>query len=370
MSQVSPGWYPDPSGHFAQRYHDGTRWTEHVADAGGQRSIDNPEGQGQAGPSAGASYGEAQGPGGQGQGAQGWGGDQAGYGQQAQPGSSGEGWPAAGDQQGYGQQGYGQQAPQGQQAQPGSSGEGWPAAGGQQGYGQQGYGQQAPQGQQGYGQSSGEGWPAAGGQQGYGQQGYGQQGYGQQGYGQQPPGGFGQPGYAQPSYGSTGPGGVSLTVGAIAAGVGGLLVLASLFVLDFIKVSVEGFGSEGASLGDASGTGTKVQLDLYSSLGRFLGLLVVVAVVVAILRPPQVAATVDRISNLPVIIAAVCGVFAAWSLLAGFTGVDTSAAGGLPAGVDVPGVDVSPALGLYVGVIGWIALAVSPFLRQPIGGKR
>ena len=45
MSQVSPGWYPDPSGRFAQRYHDGTRWTEHVADAGGQRSVDNPEGQ-------------------------------------------------------------------------------------------------------------------------------------------------------------------------------------------------------------------------------------------------------------------------------------------------------------------------------------
>ena len=50
MSQVSPGWYPDPSGHFAQRYHDGTRWTEHVADAGGQRSVDNPEGQAAPGP--------------------------------------------------------------------------------------------------------------------------------------------------------------------------------------------------------------------------------------------------------------------------------------------------------------------------------
>ena len=87
------------------------------------------------------------------------------------------------------------------------------------------------------------------------------------------------------------------------------------------------------------------------------------AVVAPINRP--VAATIDKISNLPVIIAAVCGVFAVWSLLAGFTGVDTDAAGGLATGVDV-----SPALGLYVGLIGWIALAVSPFLRQPIGGKR
>ena len=45
MSQVSPGWYRDPSGRFAQRYHDGSRWTEHVADAHGNRDTDAPVGQ-------------------------------------------------------------------------------------------------------------------------------------------------------------------------------------------------------------------------------------------------------------------------------------------------------------------------------------
>jgi hypothetical protein len=43
MSQTSPGWYPDPNGRYAQRYHDGTSWTEHVADAAGNRSTD-PQG--------------------------------------------------------------------------------------------------------------------------------------------------------------------------------------------------------------------------------------------------------------------------------------------------------------------------------------
>jgi Protein of unknown function (DUF2510) len=396
MSQVSPGWYPDPSGRHAQRYHDGTRWTEHVADAGGQRSIDNPEGQGQATPAA-TSYGDAA----QQQGGQGWG-DQ-GYGQGPQQSSSGESWPAGGAQPGHGQQGgqgYGQQAGAGYGQ---SSGEGWPAGGGgQQGYGQPGHGQQGygqpGHGQQGYGQpghgqhggqgygqqagagygqSSGDGRPAGGGgQQGYGQPSGGwqaaggQAGHGQapgQGYGQA---GYGRGGYGQPAYGAATSGGITPTVGLIAAGVGGLLVLLSLFVLDFLKLSVEGFGSEGGSLGDV-GDGAETVLSLYSSLGRFLGLLVVVAVVVAILRPAPVVPFLDKIPNLPIIIAVVCGVFALWSIVAAFTGVDTSGAGaGLPEGVDVPGVDVSPAVGAYVGFVGWIALAASPFLKQTLGSKR
>jgi hypothetical protein len=379
MSQVSPGWYPDPSGRFAQRYHDGTRWTEHVADAGGQRSIDNPEGQGQAAPAA-TSYGGAA----QQQGGQGWG-DQ-GYGQGPQQSSSGEGWPAGGGQPGGGQAGYGQQGGQdyGQQSGAGygqSSGEGWPAGGGQPGGGQPGYGQQGGQGygQQGgagYGQSSGEGWPAGGGQPGHGQQSGGwpaaggQAGYGQapaQGYGQ---GGYGQGGYGQPAYGAATSAGITPTTGLIAAGVGGLLVLLSLFVLDFLKVSVEGFGSEGGTLGDV-GDGAETVLSLYSSLGRFLGLLVVVAVVVAVLRPAPVVPVLEKIPNLAIIIAVVCGVFALWSIVAAFAGVDTSGAGaGLPEGVDVPGVDVSPAVGAYVGFVGWIALAASPFLKQTLGSKR
>ena len=311
MSQVSPGWYPDPSGRFAQRYHDGTRWTEHVADAGGQRSVDNPEGQ--AAPAADP------------------------YGSQQQP--SGEGW--------------GQQAQQ-----PQSSGEGWPAQGGQPGYGQQpqqpGYGQQ-PQ-QPGYGQpSSGQGWPAQGGQAGYGQQ----QQYGQPGYGQQP-GGYGQPGYG---YGGSSAGGFTPTVGLIAAGVGGFLVLLSLFVLDFLsaKADLGEFGgeqSESFSLGDVEGaTGA---LDLYSSLGRILALLVIVVAILAILKLPALQQLND-VPNLRIIVAAVCGVFLLWHLLAMFTGVDA------PTGIDI---DVSPAIGAWVGLLGWIGLIAGQFLPQPVGGTK
>src|SRR5688500_20352318 len=31
-----PGWHPDPFGRYQQRYHDGARWTEHVATDGRQ----------------------------------------------------------------------------------------------------------------------------------------------------------------------------------------------------------------------------------------------------------------------------------------------------------------------------------------------
>ena len=328
MSQVSPGWYPDPSGRFAQRYHDGSRWTEHVADAGGQRSVDQPEGQ--AAPAANP-YGAEQQQSGQSWGAQG------GYAQQQpqqpqQP--SGEGWPAQGGTAGYGQQadqgGYGQQPGYGQQ----QSGQGWPAAGGP---------------------SSGQGWPAQGGQQaGYGQQGYGQQpGYGQQGYGQP---GYGQQGYG---YGTPSSGGFTPTIGLIVAGVGGFFVLLSLFILDFLKVSVSGFGSESVSLGDASGDGAPAALDLYSSLGRILGLLVIAAAILAILKLPQIP-QLNNIPNLPIIVAAVCGVFALWHLLAMFASPDAG-------GIDV---SVSPALGAWIGLLGWIGLAAGQFLPQPVGAKR
>ena len=37
------GWFPDPSGGHEHRYWDGTRWTEHVADAG-VSAVDPPPG--------------------------------------------------------------------------------------------------------------------------------------------------------------------------------------------------------------------------------------------------------------------------------------------------------------------------------------
>lgn len=324
MSQVSPGWYPDPSGRFAQRYHDGTRWTEHVADAGGQRSVDNPEGQ--AAPAANPYEAQQQ---------------------------SGQGW---GDQSA--QQGYGQQPQQPQQP---SSGEGWPAAGGQPGYGQaadQGYGQQAQPQQPGYGQpSSGQGWPAAGGQQGYGQQpqqpGYGQQ----QGYGQQP-GGFGQPAYG---YGAPSSGGFTPTIGLIAAGIGGFLVLLSLFMTDFLSAKNDsGFGPSSIDIslgdvGDATGGDVPMAIDLYSSFGRILALLVIAAAILAILKLPALQQFND-VPNLPIIVAAVCGVFALWHLLAMFTSIE--------------GVDVSPTIFAILGLLGWGGLIVGQFLPQPVGGAK
>jgi Protein of unknown function (DUF2510) len=317
MSQVSPGWYPDPSGRFAQRYHDGTRWTEHVADAAGQRSVDHPEGQ--AAPAANPYDSQQQTSG------QSW----SAGGQQ----SSGEGWRAQAGAAGagYGQQGYGQP----------SSGEGWPSGGGQQGYDQQGYGQQG-YGQQGYGQP-------AGGQPGYDQQGYGQQGYGQPGYGQ--PGGYGQPAYG---YGGQASGGFTPTIGLIAAGVGGLLVLISLFVTDFLKVGAGGFSQE-VGLGQDFGPDAPTGLDTYATFGRILGLLVIVAAILAILRLPALQQFND-VPNLPIIVAAVCGVFALWHLLAMLASAE--------------GVEVSPTIFAWLGLLGWIGLAAGQFLKQPVGGNR
>jgi hypothetical protein len=334
MSQVSPGWYPDPSGRFAQRYHDGTRWTEHVADAGGQRSTDSPAGQAAPAAPAASPYESQQQAGGQGwgdqgaqAGGQGWGdqgaqaGDQGWGDQAAQAGD--QGWGDQGAQGGHGQQaGYGQQQPGYGQQQAGygqpSSGQGWPAAGGQQ--------------------SSGQGWPAAGGQPGYG---------------------YGQPGYGRPA--AAAGGAVTPTVGLIAGGIGGLLVLLSLFVLDFIKVSAGGF-SESGPLGDANGEGFPAQIDLYSSVGRILGLLVVVAAILAIVKPPQIP-QLARIPNLAIIAAAVCGVMALWHLLAMFAKPEA------PGALDLA-VSSSPAIGAWVGLVGWAGLIAGQFLKQPVGGAK
>jgi hypothetical protein len=39
--QVMPGWYPDPSGRYEIRFHDGSDWTAHVG-AGGVLGVDPP----------------------------------------------------------------------------------------------------------------------------------------------------------------------------------------------------------------------------------------------------------------------------------------------------------------------------------------
>jgi hypothetical protein len=325
MSQVSPGWYPDPGGRFAQRYHDGTRWTEHVADAGGNRSTDAPAGQQQPAAQPQQGYGQQAQP-------------QQGYGQQTPSGQGYEQQPGYGQQQTPSGQGYGQQTPSGQ------------------GYGQQpGYGQ-TPSGQ-GYGQQPGYGQTPSDqdyGQQGYGQQGYGQRGYGQQGYGQQ---GYGQqPGYG---YGTAAPGsGFVPTIGLITAAVGGLLVLISLFATDFLSVKVTAFGggsdSQGISLGDISDVGgdPPAVIGTYSSFGRLLAFLLVAFVILAVLRLPQIP-QLSNLEQLPIIVAAACGVFALWHILSMFTSME--------------GADVSPTLFAILGLLGYAGMGAGPFLKQPLG---
>jgi hypothetical protein len=366
MSQVTPGWYQDPSGRFAQRYHDGGRWTEHVVDAGGNRTTDAAGLGGQQ-----QQQQQAQQPGAPGQaGAAG----AAAYGQQQTP--SGQGYPQ--QQAGYGQQ-------------------------------QQGYGQQ----QQGYGQ-----------QAGYGQQGYGQQaGYGQQGYGQQ----AGYPsGYPQGGAG----GGVKPTIGTIVAGVGAVLVLLSFFAFDYMSIKQkdgggvppagempEGFDPEDlpdpedfdidtgdfnsddfgmeadagtsadfagvvdADAGDLGGAApaTPAQtvesdgsikfkltdaddaeglLGAYAGFGMWLGLLVVIAAVVAALRLPQIMAS---FAQAPIVAAGVTGLFLVWHVLSFFT-IDSEQ----DTGFGTVEVETSMQLGFFVGILGYGAVIAGQFLEQPL----
>jgi hypothetical protein len=334
MSSVTPGWYSDPSGRFTQRYHDGSRWTEHVVDASGNRSTD-PTGEAGQGTASGApaAQGYGQTPSGQG------------YGQA----SSGQGYGQASSGQGYGQQGYGQGTPSGQ------------------GYGEQqqaGYGQQQ-QPQAGYGQTpSGQGY----GQQGYGQQ--QQQGYGQQqaGYGQQQGYGYGQAGYGAATRSSAG---FTPTIGLIVAVVSGLVVLASLFSLDFVKGKpkgedlsgidlpagvdlpgdVAGAKETGASLSDSNDIDPSGALGPYSSFGPFLGLLIVAAAIVAVLRLPFL----DNFPQAPIVAAALAGFMFLFHIAAMFS--------------SQKGFDLSPAIGGILGALGWAGLGAAQFLQQPIGGK-
>jgi hypothetical protein len=227
---------------------------------------------------------------------------------------------------------------------------GQPEENGQYGYDRGApYGQQQTYAPQGYEQGEQP-------QQGYGQQqGYQQQGYGQPGYGQQP-GGFGQPGYG---YATSSSGGFTPTIGLIVAGVGGFFLLLGLFMLDFLKVDLGAFGgSEGGPLGDVSDIpDASAFAELYASLGRILALLIIAAAILAILKLPALQQFND-IPNLPIIVAAVCGVFGLWHLLTMFA----------PGGPD--GVDLTPAIGAWIGLLGWIGLAAGQFLPQPVGAKR
>lgn len=299
MSQVSPGWYPDPSGRFVQRYHDGTRWTEHVADANGNRATDMPETQARP-----ASY------------------QQGGYGQQ-------------GPERRYDRQAGGGWDPR----HVGEAAGAWPAA--TQAPGPTGVGSRPPAGAAGAG-------PRTGAAPGHDVR---------QGYGPQP--GYGQPAYGQPNRADGAPPSASAgrftpTLGLIVGVVGGLLVLLSLFGLDFLEFSFPGF-SETISLADVAGDFNEdapFAIDTYASFGRFLAVVVIVG---AVLAPLRVIPLFEEVP-VPIIVAAVCGAFALWHVLAMLSSAE--------------GVDVSPTFGAILGLLGYVGLAAGPFLKQPLGAAR
>lgn len=368
MSQVSPGWYPDPSGRFAQRYHDGTRWTEHVADVHGNRATDVPRGQAGSTSRARATQGYGQG------------GQRAAdpYGRQSTGPGRGYGEPSA-RERGHGEgspgpdPGRGQRPPQEQgwgQEQPGSGREpaaqqgdtswghgagagSWPAQGGAAGgdYWSQAQGA-APPADRGRpfappgSQTTGPARQAPGRVPGSGQRDAGWP------YGQRPP--RGQPGQAYAP--AAAPRGFTPTVGLIVAMVGAVLLLLSLFGLNFLELSFPGL-SRSVSLADIAGDfgeGAPGALASYADFGRFLAVLVIVfAIVAASNAVPQLRG----ISSLPVVVAALCAGFALWHVLAM-----------LASGEE--GVDVSPTFGAIIGLLGYVGLAAGPFLRQPVGDQR
>jgi hypothetical protein len=387
MSQVSPGWYPDPSGRFAQRYHDGGRWTEHVADAHGNRDTDPPVPQagpasyadsaqqsqhhGQAGRRSADPYGQPHagaerrhvGHSAREQYRQDDTGSERGY----DPGASGaergyDQWPARErdwgperpdpnlghgdrrDQPGWGQAGAGSWQPQA----GGSVGPSeWSPA---QGATQEGGDVWAPSGAGG--RATGRSWRPAGQGQGPARHDAGPD------YGQ--PAGYGQPAaYRDPGYGyaeSASTAGFTPTIGLVVAGVGAVLLLLSLFGLNFLELSFPGL-SRSVSLGDIAGDfgeGAPGALATYADFGRYLAVLVAAFAVLGVVRlVPQLR----NISVLPAIVVALCGAFALWHVLAMLASADE-------------GVDVSPTFGAVLGLVGYVALAAGPFLRQPLRARR
>lgn len=203
---------------------------------------------------------------------------------------------------------------------------------------------------------------------------YGSEQYGQSSQPQAPSGGqqWGQPsgqmGTPAPQFGAPSAGqpytsqagaygqaanetsGFTLTAGFIAAVGGAVLLLLSLFVLDFL--SHDGQGASLGDIGKASSAVSGFLLDSYAALGRLLAILVIALAIVAVLRLPALRRYEAR---LPMITVIVVGVLALWHLLSMFVDGD---------------LDASPAFGSFLGLLGYAGLGAGPFLRQRIGGPR
>ena len=137
-----------------------------------------------------------------------------------------------------------------------------------------------------------------------------------------------------------------VTLGHALAGIGAIVLLLSLFVLDFLSGD-----DQRASLGDVSDAPGDVAgflLGSYAGVGRFLALLVIVLAVLAALRLPAFGASGTR---LPLIAAVTCGVFALWHLLAMLV---------------VGDFDASPTFDAFLGLVAYAALAAGPYVRRPL----
>jgi hypothetical protein len=166
--------------------------------------------------------------------------------------------------------------------------------------------------------------------------------------------------YGRPSYGAgrapapADDGRPGFTVGLVVAGVGVLLLLASLFTLDFVTFSAgdvsESFPLSDLRSDDLVDTSEAGRGGQYIEFGFVPGLIVVAgAVFVQFLdrdHPARRGLTVATV------------IVMSWHLLAMFQW-DTG-----------PGESVSPALGAWIGVLGYLCLAASPWLTQRLSRAR
>lgn len=204
-------------------------------------------------------------------------------------------------------------------------------------------------------------------QPGWGQQPPPPPGQGQPpGYG--PPPGQGQPpGWAQqnPGYnpqpapglgGTGGSDGLALTVGLIPAVIGAILVLVSVFSMDFVTVETSGFGSslsQGLSFDDLRDLEDVGRIEFSGRTGFYIQFTMIFALV-------AVAASVGG------------SLFESASRL----GVGLSALvlflhlGAAFLWETAPGESIGPAPGAWLGALGYAALAAGPLIRAPLGGQK
>ncbi|MDY7106673.1 MAG: DUF2510 domain-containing protein [Actinomycetota bacterium] len=355
MSQTTPAWYPDPSGRFAQRYHDGNRWTEHVLDAGGNRNTDAPvaspavEERRPAPDLQHSAAGAVRRP------------DHLAEGGGAAAPVNGVARAAPSDPPAAGRSGHEQVSPQPMPSRfapqaPGGDGVerafGTPPIGADGGAPSTPSAPSAPS----FGSSNAPSAPTApafgatGSPIGAGPEAAHsprtwepREGAGDD---RGAPGVAASSGFAVPK-----PGDITLTLGLLAAVAGAGFVVLSLVLLPFQSFSLGEFGSGSLSLNEAGSGDASFVVEMYASLGRMMAAWVLVGAVLATVRVPQLA-VLQRIPNLGVIVAGVCGMMAFWHLLAMFLGDGTS-----------------PHIGGFIGLLGWIGLAAAQFFDQPLTSK-